>query len=137
MSDESVVSEELVAAIAALPVDTSEDPVDLPDFLDEPEPVVSAEQTALIEELAKGDLIAVADKVEVSVPAMPPTDAEVQAVLEEIAPGAFFRLRCNMGPAIDTFVVGGIYAPGIQRWVQTPSNATALEQAQAIKESLG
>lgn len=137
MSDESVVSEELVAAIAALPVDTSEDPVDLPDFFDEPEPVVSAERTALIEELAKSDLIAVADKVEVSAPTMPPTDAEVQAVLEEIAPGVFFRQRCNLGPAVDTFVVGGVYAPGIQRWVQTPSNATALEQAQAIKESLG
>lgn len=72
----------------------------------------------------------------VEIPPGPPSDIEVQAALETIAPGAYFRNRCNLGPATDTFVVGGPFAPGRQRWVQTPTNDSAQKQAEAIRDAL-
>jgi hypothetical protein len=65
-----------------------------------------------------------------------PTDAEVQAALEVVAPGVYFRNRCTLGAATDTFVVGGVFAPGRQRWVQTDTYASAQAQAEAIRDAL-
>lgn len=67
----------------------------------------------------------------------PPSDVEVQAEIDVVAPGAYFRNRCSVTPEVtDTFVVGGVFAPGRQRWVQTKVFDSARAQAEAIRDAL-
>lgn len=108
--------------------------------------IAASEYVAALEEvLAESDLIAVADKEEVSVlpildftHELPPkyaTDIEVQAALDAAMPGARLGQRCNLGPVTDTFVNGGNYAAGQSRWTQIPSFKTATEEVELIKAS--
>lgn len=71
-----------------------------------------------------------------ALPPRMPTDLEVQEALTRIAHGIVIRVRSTAGPMTDTFVAGGDYAPGRQRWVQTPAFDSAEKQAEAIAASL-
>jgi hypothetical protein len=70
------------------------------------------------------------DVVEEPVARRIPTDEEVQAELEKI------RVRSTNGGVTDTFIVGGDYAPGRQRWVQTNAFDSAAKQAADLAASL-
>jgi hypothetical protein len=76
------------------------------------------------------------DVVEEPVARRIPTDEEVQAELEKIALGLKVRVRSTNGGVTDTFIVGGDYAPGRQRWVQTNAFDSAAKQAADLAASL-
>jgi hypothetical protein len=64
------------------------------------------------------------------------TDAEVQAEVSKIADGLKISHRFTVGNVTDTYLIGGDYAPGRARWVQTDARASAAEQAAALAASL-
>lgn len=65
------------------------------------------------------------------------TDAELQAELDVVMPGARVLQRAAQTVVTDVFINGGNYAPGQSRWVQTPTLSTAAKQAAIIKEIYG
>jgi hypothetical protein len=50
-----------------------------------------------------------------------PSDEEIQEQVSKIALGLRVQVRSTVGEVTDTFIVGGDYAPGRSRWVQTPA----------------
>jgi hypothetical protein len=65
-----------------------------------------------------------------------PTDEEIQEELSKIALGIRLSVRSTNGGVTDTFVVGGDFAPGRSRWVQTRAFDSAAKQAAEIADTL-
>lgn len=65
-----------------------------------------------------------------------PSDDELQEELSKIALGIKLRMRSTVGDVSDSFVVGGDYAPGRQRWVQTRAYDSAVKQAAEMAAAL-
>ena len=76
-----------------------------------------------------------------AIPAAPPerrmpSDVEIQLAVEKIAKGLRVQVRSTVGEVTDTFIVGGDYAPGRARWVQTKAYDSADKQAAELAASL-
>lgn len=65
-----------------------------------------------------------------------PTDDEIQAAVSAIALGLRVQVRSTNGEVTDTFIVGGDYAPGRSRWVQTKAFDSATKQAAELAAAL-
>lgn len=65
-----------------------------------------------------------------------PSDIEIQEELNKIALGLKLHVRSTNDGITDSFVIGGDYAPGRSRWVQTKAFDSAEKQAAELAASL-